>query len=464
MTLVLLYGVGCSDYGFWCRYGFVAILLSTFSFVLISGHLLSPTLLIVLSSVAFQFGIPIIQVFDSGYANWYMQYLGATDLGSGAGYTVICLQGFILGLSIACRGLSRLQGATHESNASTPMGNRSFLEDKVSATRALAFFFVIFGLIAIPRATAFFGMSAAEGIEAARNAYGANGLVNISRGMFVPCGLCLLVYLDKGKKHSLVFLILMIYALLTMLSGDRTEGATLAVTLAYYFFSRKERRAIGLSRGIMYLLAAVAGLLILYFLVLVATTRVGGIASFMTPHEVIENAFGEMGFNFLTVCFQYQILDGPNYGLTYLASLASLIPSTLDFAGIKELSEQFMVTEMYYIPMGAKYAWATFGLGYSLVAESYANFGDIGWIAMMVIGFVEQRLLQTEGDSPFARYLPLVFLWSFLTLPRRQISWLVNAFKYDFIFVVLILWVGCSVCAVRNRQSNRRRIDLQTRG
>ena len=314
--------------------------------------------------------------------------------------------------------------------------------------------FVVMGIIVIPRAVMFLDTSAAMGIAAARDAYDMGSIENIARGLFVPSGLLMLAYLRKSTKRSIVLAVMWIYALIVVFSGDRTEGLTLVVTLLFFSFGmegvweqgQKTPKRANLLRPIIIVLSAFA---ILWLLVTVASIRVGGEASFMSVGDVVVSAFDEMGFNFLTICFQTQIAGDFSYGLTYLTSLSTLIPSSLDFAGIKDLTSAVDPTTQYYAAMSAQYPWASFGLGYTLVAESYVNFGYYGWPMLLLTGMVIEWLIQGTDGTRFGRYLSLVFLWSFLTLPRRQTTWLVNSFEYDLIFMLLILWAWHSIAKGR---------------
>lgn len=438
-------GADWEGYLFWCRYGLAVLLVSIASYAGIAGRVITPSLFILMAFVAFQFGIPILCGIVEDYSNYYMQYLNNSTLTGGAAYTVVCLQALTLGMSLVHgRSAKGLLG----------LGKRSFLSDVGPAVQAAMVVFVVMGIIVIPRAVMFLDTSAAMGIAAARDAYDMGSIENIARGLFVPSGLLMLAYLRKSTKRSIVLAVMWIYALIVVFSGDRTEGLTLVVTLLFFSFGmegvweqgQKTPKRANLLRPIIIVLSAFA---ILWLLVTVASIRVGGEASFMSVGDVVVSAFDEMGFNFLTICFQTQIAGDFSYGLTYLTSLSTLIPSSLDFAGIKDLTSAVDPTTQYYAAMSAQYPWASFGLGYTLVAESYVNFGYYGWPMLLLTGMVIEWLIQGTDGTRFGRYLSLVFLWSFLTLPRRQTTWLVNSFEYDLIFMLLILWAWHSIAKGR---------------
>lgn len=450
LFFVLAVGTGSSwdSFIFWCRYGTIAAVVAMALYAYEVGRCLSPMMLIMISFVMFQFGIPILYGFAGGdYSNYYASFLSTSLLTQGAAFTVVCIQSFVFGASLAHETMGRKNRAGRGS-----FFEKAFLSDSESVTQIAGIGFMVTGLVAIPRALMFLLTSLAAGIGTARAAYELGGIENIARGFFVPLGLLLLMYLTKGRRRNIVFAVLFVYSALAALSGDRTEGLTLMVVLVYFMFGvnsetgHKASRAVGLVAGL---------LVIVWLLVYVANTRVGGSGSGISLGDAIMSALNEMGFNALTI--DYEIGNSPTktYGLSYLAALSALIPNSLDFAGVKDALEFLNPTSNYYATMGYQYNWATFGLGYSLIAESYVNFGYFGFLAIGVVGALIERLMSWGGDTPFERYLSLVFLWSFLTLPRRQMTWLVNAFEYDLLFVLLILWVWYSLDVIHRGRARQ---------
>ena len=456
LFFVLTVGAGSSwdSFIFWCRYGTVAAVGALILYAYEVDRFLTPMMLVMVSFVVFQFGIPILYGFAGGdYSNYYVGFLSTDLLTQGAAFTAVCIQSFVFGASVAHGTGARRTRTCHGGFFEKP-----FLSDVKSVTQIAGIGFVMTGIVAIPRALMFFLTSLASGIGTARSTYELGGIENIARGFFVPLGLLLLVYLPKGRRRNLVFAVLFVYSALAALSGDRTEGLTLMVALVYFMFGTGPNRDHKATRTI----ALVAGLLVIvWLLVFVANTRVGGSGSGISLADALASALNEMGFNALTVDFEIANEPKTTYGLSYLVALTSLIPNSLDFAGLKDALDFLNPTSNYYMTMGYQYKWATFGLGYSLIAESYVNFGYFGFLAIGVIGAVMERLMNWGGDTPFERYLSLVFLWSFLTLPRRQMTWLVNAFEYDLLFVLLILWVWHSFIVAHGKTTTQQQPTRQ---
>ncbi len=428
--------VSWNAYIAWCRYGTLIVIADVILFYYASGRFISSMMLIIFAFIAFQFGIPILYAFDSRYSNWYMQFVELPYLIAGVIYTVFCIQFFILGASICSYSASEGKRKL--------LFDAPFLTDVSSVTNIAFIGFIATGLIAIPRAALFLRMSLTAGIGVARMTYPTGGIVNIARGLFIPFGLLLLVYLPNNRRKRIVASLLIIYSLLSALAGDRTEGLTLMACLVLYFLfsSKTQTQFTPFVRGIILFAAGAA---LLWLLSVIAQIRMGYSARGMSIGNSIEAALGEMGFNSLTISFQMQVAPQHTYGLSYLSSLTTLIPTSVDVAGINQAVAKFAAASNYQSVMEQNYSWATFGLGYSLIAESWVNFGFAGCLAISVIGGFISRLLSVNSESLFGRYMSFVFLWAFLTLPRRDIGWLLNALEWDFLIILLCLWVSYSL-------------------
>ena len=83
----------------------------------------------------------------------------------------------------------------------------------------------------------------------------------------------------------------------------------------------------------------------------------------------------------------------------------------------------------------------TFGTGYSLCAESYANFGYFGFFALFVIGIIVIKLLAKSEERYFSRYTSMVLMFEFFTLPRRNFYYVISHPFYCIIIVSIIILI-----------------------
>ena len=134
-----------------------------------------------------------------------------------------------------------------------------------------------------------------------------------------------------------------------------------------------------------------------------------------------------------------------------------MVPSSLMPSSIAAFFTSNLPSNWIDYVMSSNYAWATFGQGYSMIAESSYNFGSFGFIIIGLFGFAIQSLMQVplSGNAKFSKYLSLVLLWSFITIPRRGFEFAVNSIEYDILFMVLIMWLSANLSKNRARPSSR---------
>ena len=247
----------------------------------------------------------------------------------------------------------------------------------------------------------------------------------------------------------------MLYGLIGTASGDRTESMTLLVALAYYYGEMGFGSSGATGSKLLMVLALVV---ILLLLPVVAQHRIGNAFTIDSIGGLVEDVFAETGYNFYSICFQTTFSNGLHYGFSYLLSLLAMIPSSLMPPSITAFFTSNLPSNWIDDVMSSNFAWATFGQGYSMIAESSYNFGDFGYIVIGLFGFAIQRLIQVplSGNVKFSKYLSLVLLWSFITIPRRGFEFAVNSLEYDILFMVLIMWLSANFSKNRVKSSSRR--------
>lgn len=163
--------------------------------------------------------------------------------------------------------------------------------------------------------------------------------------------------------------------------------------------------------------------------------------------NVILSFFGEAGFNGSSSVWTMQLVKTGKiehfYGLTYVGSVFGLIPSSVDFLGIAAAFSRYtqlesLLTEAYSFD---------FGVGFSLVAESYLNFGYFGFIAIFFEGLLLCKLLNIDdySDTGWKNYVPIVLLSVLLTMPRRDTVFFSNQFTscviVPYVVMLIVTWV-----------------------
>lgn len=409
------------------------------AFQLASGGLLKPPFLLFVTFALFSFGVPLILAVDPSYSDWYLQQIDGETFSYFSWYTVLCIQAYCLGLVLA----QSYQGGSRNKDGVISRFSAYLEEHREDVAFVSQFIFTIFGIVSFAYAIKFMGVSLESGINSARLEVQNSALVNLSRGMFVPAGFMSLVYSEHRSRKRFVLSVLFLYAALTSLSGDRTEGLTLLVAVFVFWYQHMGR--LGSANLLKKVVAILSCIAIVLLIPAIASFRVGGVFELNGILNAVEDVFSELGFNFYTVCFQSSLNLPTYHGLTYLASLTSLLPSSFDFLNLGEIAHGYYGEMLYNQAMVVHYPWASFGLGYSLVAESFLNFGVYGFITIVLFGYIVGKLCGQDMEGSFNCYLSFSFLWAFLTVARRGFEFPVNSIEYILVFLPVLIFIFVKV-------------------
>lgn len=263
--------------------------------------------------------------------------------------------------------------------------------------------------------------------------------ISIIEYFFVPFSVLHMVYCRSASNKRNTMWLLIVWSVSTALLGDRTSGigGILVATLINFKYSGRQnqneriqkRNYIFLGLGIVtaFLLISVAG-----------SFREG---NHFSDASTLFGVIGEMGGSFLPLLLIMEIcpsihpyLLGRSYFYTLLTGF---IPETLDLTGIVHQGLNYVIEPIRWIESDFDY---TFGTGYSLCAEAYANFGTWGFIALYFIGLLIIKVLQTDINRKFSVYTSMVMLFELFTLPRRNSYYILNhSFYCILVMAALIL-------------------------
>lgn len=462
-TLLYVSQIDSFSYEFFiqsCRSGTALTLVSLILVLACNRGIAKPGSIIMYAFVAFQFGVPMIIAFDPSYSDYALVNIASGVLVKCAWYTIVCIQCYSLGAIIACYA-----GAKRPSKRSKQHQFLDFaLGDENRVAKTALVVFAVFGVIAYIYMLWFAALSFSSGIAYARDVISTNAVRNIARGLFVPAGLMFLVFSHTNSSRKMVFALLALYGLIGTASGDRTESMTLLVALVYYYGEMGFGKNKSTSSKVLMVVALVV---IVLCLPVVAQHRMGNNFSFDSFGELAEDVFAETGYNFYSICFQTSFTQELHYGFSYLISLLAMVPSSLMPSPIANFFTSNLPANWIDDVMSSNFAWATYGQGYSMIAESSYNFGNLGFIVIGLFGYAIQRLIQVplSRNRKFSEYLSLVLLWSFITIPRRGFEFTVNAIEYDVLFMILIMWFSANLSKNRpalssNESRNRRDKNL----
>lgn len=257
---------------------------------------------------------------------------------------------------------------------------------------------------------------------------------------FVPSVLLIRLTTDSKKVKKYLNIILIIYIAVYFYIGQRT--ISLSIFLVLLLLRREDSKAdTGLLKRILLMMSAFIAMILFYNLSMMNRGGTDGLSA-GSFFGIIISFIGECGFSaycFAIIASICPITKPFSYGVSYLASLSGLIPSFLDFTGglskIIHYGTEFWITEKIGFD---------FGIGYSLSAESYFNFGYFGLIAILFIGIIIGKILSYSENSQyrstnlFKKYAMYVMTYEIMTLPRRGMYSFFNSLSYDIILVALL--------------------------
>lgn len=240
---------------------------------------------------------------------------------------------------------------------------------------------------------------------------------------FIPSVICLfIVYKDNKPILWLLVGILLLNIFAIMVTGGRSNAVIIIVILVVlynYLIKRFTKK---------WLLVGVAGIfLLLQVLSFVGATRNQGDRSATMDDIKIEDnaavdAIAEMGGSMFCLIKTQELVPEKydyRYGKSYAFAFTTLIPN-LGFWDIHPAKKESNLSDWLTDALGLGY-----GTGFSMCAEAYANFGNLGFIVFFFWGwFLASVFGKIDISVETRNYALLAFLlilfWFFLKLPRNN--------------------------------------------
>lgn len=270
------------------------------------------------------------------------------------------------------------------------------------------------------------------------------------RNLFViMCILNIVSVSYEKKKIRAPFLLLILYSMLMFLSG--TRSGCLSVILPLLLIYTAKVKKIENKTLIKYLLFAVVlmfGSVFMSKYRLILNKDSGGIAEavrYAYESNPVTETLVEMGGSLTPLLHCINIFDQYEpirMGASYLASVSLLVPNLFGMLGTVHPAAAFSGLSQWLMD----YMHLDHGPGFSIVAESYYNFGMLGWGVFFLWGIffckiLGEPALQSE-ERNFISYSTLVLSFSLI---RGSASDFIRYFVYE----VLLVWILVKLCSRR---------------
>lgn len=278
----------------------------------------------------------------------------------------------------------------------------------------------------------------------------AGGLFENMRMFYVPSIVLLISNSRKRITQYFLLLLLLVPAVSYLFVGSR--GNAMALFMCMLFLWVAEIKKNENSKKFLLVLIIIAVILLGLFSTL-SKIRDHSLAS---PFEILDIFFEsnifegvistikEIGSTIFVWIRVEEIVPSIvqfRFGYSYLASILACIPSGLighSFADDAALD--VWLTEMYH---------ADYGLGFSMLAESYCNFGYFGIVSIFFVGIfifycLSGNILKKAGIR-YKNAISAISLYIFTNTARNALSLSVRNVFYGIVIPVLLIIVVCKI-------------------
>ena len=379
-----------SDYGMkvFGVLGLIQLAYSIYSWKQITGSAITPYVIFLISAYTFTFGQSLLFVFGK-----VSPERDLTDMFSPASImpaqylTLLFLNFFHIGGMFSCKNSSS-DSYTYEMMSPYEEQN---MENQIFGIKKIGTIFLVISIIPyiIERFTLFYVVLSTgySGIYLQEVKVGIANILSILSQYFVPGILCLLLVEEVKSKQRLFISLLVFEACFWLFTGGRSNGVIIASILLMYFHICV--KPIKLKQA---LVIGIAGFFFISLLGVIADTRADSNANIsetfsksMSNSNAFYSAISEMGGSMYPMITTMEIVperEEFRYGSSYLYSATSIIPN-LGFWDLHPAMKYGNLNDWLQNAMSLNY-----GPGYSIVAEAYINFGNLGFLMMMFLGYV----------------------------------------------------------------------------
>lgn len=374
------------------------------------------------------FGVKYEYFFDNAF---YSGVYGGNDktLVIATAYSLLCLSIFCVGILLSVRLGDR---------------ERKVIRHVVSPAVMKKFFLVLLVFSFIPT----FIYNVYLAVYSLANGYSESlelvqpAIIRYLGVFFTPSVIGALVFCKKNKQLS-VFIVIcaVLNCCISFVVGGRSLAIGLLIGIVIVSALDKNLSRCGA------VVICLGGILLLAVSNGIADARASSSRSLVDAiiynlinRNVIVQFLGEAGFSGMASVWTVNLVNGGYEtfnGVTYLGAVLNLLPSSLDFfnllqpfAGYVQLES--WLTELYSVD---------FGVGFSLIAESYLNFKWLGIVAIFFESILFGRLMSIDNESSeWRRYVSIVMLTVLFTIPRRDIVYLANQITLCIIVPYLLMF------------------------
>ena len=427
------------------KYGTVMCIVFTILLCMVQKSIFSIVNLVYISFWVFQFGLPICYTLIKDYSNFYINLFDVQILVKGCQYSIVAIEVFAIASTI-------MLAKPNNTRTRIVFDRCTWTKDSNHVEQIGTYIFALTVLIELPLmmyaayATRAYGFFTAN----TRSFLSSNALFRAIQAFCIPSGLLVMIFTKSLSKKKLLNAALCLISILQLVAGDRTNGLSCLLALAYYHVlgsgdsSENSRKQIGKQIKFGAILCV---LMIVLVYVAIARVSTANVSIWKTISEGLIGKFlAELGLNFTTICFVMRYVPSQykfRMGLTYLGALVCVIPKSIDPTGtiafIGSFNPELWLFNANHVNYGSL---LDFGVGFSLIGESYLNFAWFGLLAVFIIALIVMKFISVDylNCSSWGKFVQLVLLIDLMTFSRRGFYDLVKDIEYSIFAIALLMW------------------------
>lgn len=407
-------------------------------------RILSEYTIILAFIILFHFGQSIIYIFEpTRYLPVFSEFSSRYVIKS-LKYSMFCLQIFDIAFSLyrpAAEGKVRYTGKSPQSYLSAA--------DFISKISLIILTPIV--MISLVLKTVFslrYGYMNLYSYDGA--GYTESAVIPYIQNLFVIVCVLRITSVSFDKKRSKIPLLLMlVYSALMFLTGSRS-GMLSVLLPALLIYNTKIKQGEKEEKGKIILLAIllIAGSVFMSYFRLITEKNGVGFAesiSYVIDNNPLSTMMIEMGGTLKPVIYCTEIFNGSEplkLGMSYLASFFLLVPNVGNFLGAVHPAAKLTNLSQWLMD----YKHLSHGPGFSIIAESYYNFGGFGWSVFIIWAIVFSIILgnpaKQNEERNFISYAAMTLLFSLI---RGSTCDFLRMFIYEVILLNVIVRIFAGI-------------------
>ena len=274
--------------------------------------------------------------------------------------------------------------------------------------------------------------------------YTENAIMPYIQNLFVIMCILRITSSSFDKKKSKIPLLLMVtYSAMMFLAGSRSGMLSVLLPALLIYSTRiKKNKKEEKGKIIFLAIALIAGSVFMsYFRLITQKNGVGfsESVSYVIDNNPLSTMMIEMGGTLKPVIYCIEIFSGSEsfkFGMSYLASVFLLIPNLGNILGTVHPAAKLANLSQWLMD----YKHLSHGPGFSIIAESYYNFGGLGWIVFVVWAIIFCKILgNPDKQNEERNFISYAAMTLFFSLIRGSTCDFLRMFVLEFIFVNIII-------------------------